>query len=234
MRVRLDWALGLVVAVALGGTALADTTMAKGKERGSSVDARLSRLLGQERSSFSAVSPAQIERISSTSKGRAPRMPGAFGKYGKITYDDAWLDRLPVPAGGKQWTCMAQAIYFEARGESVKGEFAVGEVIANRVDSPEFPNSVCGVVYQGANRLNACQFSFACDGLPETVADKTAYEKAGKIARLILDGAPRDLTDGATHFHTVNVNPAWSRSFEETAAIGAHVFYREPVQVAAN
>jgi spore germination cell wall hydrolase CwlJ-like protein len=105
----------------------------------------------------------------------------------------------------------------------------VAEVILNRVDSGRYPNSVCGVVNQGANdKVKGCQFSFACDGHADTIREKAAYNRVAKIARLMMDGAPRSLTKGATHFHTTNVRPNWARRFPNTAKIGSHLFYRQP------
>jgi spore germination cell wall hydrolase CwlJ-like protein len=84
---------------------------------------------------------------------------------------------------------------------------------------------VCGVVKQAGG--GGCQFSFTCDGAPDRMRDPAAIAQAGKIARLMLDGAPRGLTAGATHFHTRAVNPGWANRFPRTAAIGAHLFYRQ-------
>ncbi len=135
-----------------------------------------------------------------------------------------YLQSLPAPTGDAEWQCLTKALYFEARGESLMGQFAVAEVILNRVDSPKYPNTVCGVVEQGGK--GACQFSYTCDGARDTMAEKGAADLAGRIARVMLDGAPRNLTYGATHFHTRSVKPSWTRRFERTASIGAHLFYR--------
>jgi spore germination cell wall hydrolase CwlJ-like protein len=143
-------------------------------------------------------------------------------------YDRSWLAKQPAAAGGDEWSCLATALYFEARGETVKGQFAVAEVILNRVDSSRYPNSVCAVVNQGTGRKHACQFSFACDGVDDQIAEKAAFTAVGKVARIMLDGAPRALTDGATHFHTTEVRPSWAHRFPNTAQIGSHLFYRQP------
>ncbi len=137
----------------------------------------------------------------------------------------AVLDAMPTATGDRSWQCLTEALYFEARSETLEGQFAVGEVILNRVDSRKFPNSVCGVVTQGAHRLHACQFSYNCDGKAEHFSEARAYARSGKLAKLLLDGRARVLTGGATYYHTSAVNPGWSRSFTKTAQIGRHIFY---------
>lgn len=141
-------------------------------------------------------------------------------------YEADFLDAQPKATGGSEWKCLREAIYFEARGESIRGQFAVAEVILNRVDNPRYPKTVCDVVYQSRGRV--CQFSYYCDGRAEIMTNKTAKNRAGQIARLTLDGAPRTLTDGAIYFHTHRVNPRWNRQLTQTAQIGSHIFYRAP------
>lgn len=136
-----------------------------------------------------------------------------------------WLMARPKPTGDEQWQCLTEALYFEARGESLNGQIAVAEVILNRVDSPLYPRTVCGVVKQRGG--GGCQFSYVCNG-KSRMRERGAADLAGRIARAMLDGAPRMLTDGATHFHTRAVKPSWSKRFARTAAIGAHLFYRQP------
>jgi spore germination cell wall hydrolase CwlJ-like protein len=138
---------------------------------------------------------------------------------------EEWLMAQPAPTGDAQWECLTQALYFEARGEGLEGQIAVAEVILNRVDSPLYPRTVCGVVKQRGG--GGCQFSYVCDGRTK-MREKGAANMAGRIARAMLDGAPRILTDGATHFHTRGVRPSWSKRFPKTASIGAHLFYRQP------
>lgn len=138
---------------------------------------------------------------------------------------EAWLVAQPAPTGDAEWQCLKEAIYFEARGESLEGQVAVAEVILNRVDSPLYPRTVCGVVKQRGG--GGCQFSYVCDGRTDRMREKAAADLAGRIARAMLDGAPRVLTDGATHFHVRGLRPSWSKRFDKTAAIGAHLFYRQ-------
>lgn len=124
--------------------------------------------------------------------------------------------------------CMAEAVYHEARGESSRGQAAVAEVILNRVDSRSFPSTVCGVVNQPS------QFSYTIGGR-KPISNKGAYLRAREIARAALSGAPRNLTGGATYFHTPAVRPSWSHRFQKTVQIGQHIFYRRGGQrVASN
>ncbi|SRR6056297_30863 len=154
------------------------------------------------------------------------RVSGAVKGTGNFNFDDAWLGAQPVAKGGQQWRCLAEALYFEARGESLRGQFAVAEVIMNRVASKRFPNSVCGVVKQGTGRKFACQFTYTCDGRPEDIHEPRAWTRVGKVAKAVLDGAPRALTEGATHYHATWVSPDWSRKYTKTYAHGVHIFYR--------
>ena len=128
--------------------------------------------------------------------------------------------------------CLALAIYFEARGESIDGQWAVGDVVLNRVHSKSYPDSVCGVVWQGAprqgkpDRLFRCQFSFACDGLSDTPRNTTAWEQAMGIAREMLHRGMRgSLHDNVLYYHAEYVSPAWAGAMLQVAQIGKHVFY---------
>ncbi|RYG93038.1 cell wall hydrolase [Loktanella sp. IMCC34160] len=192
---------------------------------------RLGELLGQERQSIGIVPSARLSAL--TAPPRADAADTVVAPSG-FAYDEGYLASVPAASGGDQWQCLAEALYFEARGESVRGMFAVGEVILNRVESSSFPGSVCGVVHQGTGRRYACQFTYTCDGNAETIHEPAAWVRVGKVARLLLDGAPRDLTSGATHYHTRAVSPRWARSFPQTAAIGSHLFYRQPTRTASN
>ena len=151
-----------------------------------------------------------------------------------VTYSRAWLAQQDFDTDGADWRCLAEALYFEARGESVKGQFAVAEVILNRVDNPDFPDTVCGVVHQGTGRKYQCQFTYTCDGHKEVIREPRAFEQVGKVAHLMVEGAPRPLTKGATHYHTRFVTPRWSRVYPKVASIGVHHFYKRPLRVSSN
>ena len=123
--------------------------------------------------------------------------------------------------------CLANAVYFEARGESVRGQIAVAQVVMNRVFSPFYPNDVCGVVYQNAHRHLACQFTFACDGIPDIVTEPDAWERAKRISRDMLDGKlwmPE--VAKATHYHAFWVHPSWVGEMKKMFKLGVHIFYR--------
>jgi hypothetical protein len=122
-------------------------------------------------------------------------------------------------------TCLTEALYFEARGEDIVGQFAVAEVILNRVDSPKFPNTVCAVVDQGSEHRHACQFSYKCDGVHENIPKNKNYDRAGKIAEIMIKDGLRQLVGGATFYHSTSVKPFWSSKFYETTRIGKHKFY---------
>ncbi len=176
---------------------------------------KLGPLLGMERNALDDVAEARLARLTTVPEGS-----------GRAAYTHAFLSSQPAPGGDSEWQCLTEALYFEARGESVEGQFAVAEVILNRVDQPSFPDSVCGVIFQGTGERYQCQFTYTCDGHEEVIAERAAYERAGKIARIMLDGAPRALTGGATHYHTTAVNPRWASVYRLVAQIGVHRFYR--------
>ena len=152
----------------------------------------------------------------------------------QIEYSKAWLDAQPKAAGGEQFACLAEALYFEARGETVKGQFAVAEVILNRVKSAQFPNSLCGVIKQGAENLNRCQFSYKCDGEPEYMTERGAKKRAADVAILMMKGERRALSGNATHYHADYVDPYWASKLLKTATVGTHIFYKRQLRRSAS
>ena len=138
------------------------------------------------------------------------------------------LDSLPNKSPGPQTTCLAEAVYFEARGENLAGQAAVAEVILNRVASKKFPNTVCKVINQGSSRKFKCQFSYMCDGKSEKIYDRKSYERIVKLSWIMIMGSARVLTNGATYYHTSGVSPVWAKSLKKTNVIGRHIFYRSP------
>jgi spore germination cell wall hydrolase CwlJ-like protein len=127
----------------------------------------------------------------------------------------------------KSEKCLAEAVYFEARGEPERGQKAVAQVVMNRVFSGFYPENVCGVVYQNSHRRLACQFTFACDGIPDRVNEPALWAQAKHIARDTLDGKIWLPEIGkATHYHASYVHPWWVRTMRKHKKIGVHIFYR--------
>jgi len=128
----------------------------------------------------------------------------------------------------RQHNCLAQAIYYEARGETQQGQVAVAEVILNRTRSRAYPSTICGVVYQGSHLSTGCQFTFTCDGSLGHRPRGRAWDRAQRVATAVMLGYTRPVTNNATHYHTTAVNPVWNSGLVPTTQIGVHQFYRFP------
>lgn len=224
MNLRQIWAGATVALLALSGAGFAEVTVSQSNDPTANLAGAISAMLGAEHSTVAAMPDMQLASLAAGPDAKARK--GKTADLSLLRYDAAWLASQPAPTGDAQWQCLTKALYFEARGESLKGQFAVAEVILNRTDSPRFPGSVCGVVNQAGG--GGCQFSFICDGRKDVMRERGAIDRAGRIARVMLDGAPRALTEGATYFHSKGVRPGWAHRFPRTAAIGAHLFYRQP------
>jgi len=130
-------------------------------------------------------------------------------------------------ARAKEEKCLAEVIYFEARGEAVRGQIAVAQVVMNRVFSGKYPNSVCGVVYQNKHRHLACQFTFACDNYADVIREPDMWERAKKISKAMLDGQIWLPEVGkSTHYHAYYVHPSWVHEMTKLWKFGVHTFYR--------
>ncbi|MBE7183557.1 MAG: cell wall hydrolase [Methylobacterium mesophilicum] len=143
--------------------------------------------------------------------------------------DHAWMS-TPLPAevfSEPEQTCLANAVYFESRGENTRGQAAVAQVVLNRVRNPAYPKSICGVVYQNQDLRNRCQFSFACDGIKDRITNQAAYAKAKDIAMAVTAGKVFIPEIGSsTHYYAEYVSPSWARTMEKMKQIGKHIFYR--------
>ena len=122
-------------------------------------------------------------------------------------------------ASQRDLSCLAEAVYFEARGTGLTGETAVAQVVVNRAKAASFPNSICGVVGDG------CQFSYRCDGRTDVLSDAGSRARAFKVAEAVLGGAP-DITKGALFFHSARAKPGWFSSRPRVGTFGGNVFYR--------
>lgn len=143
--------------------------------------------------------------------------------------DHAWMSK-PLPEtvfSTAEQKCLATAIYFEARGETTRGQAAVAQVVLNRVRNPTYPNSICGVVYQNDSWFNRCQFSFACDGKKDVITSPASYSKAKEVAMAVTAGKifiPE--VGSSTHYYAEYVSPGWARAMNKMTKIGLHIFYR--------
>lgn len=132
----------------------------------------------------------------------------------------------PAVFKASEQRCLTAGVYFEARGEPLKGQAAVAQVILNRVRNPAYPSTICGVVYQNEDWRNRCQFSFACDGIRERVASKGRWKIAEDVAMAVTAGRIwLDDVGSSTHYHAVYVHPRWAREMKKVDRIGLHVFY---------
>ena len=167
------------------------------------------------------------------------RMPDGCGDVRGITLKLAataiasWTHKIKTFLDSRiiEESCLAAAVYFEARSESQLGQLAVATVILNRVKASNASSSICGVVYKGASHFNACQFSFACDGKPDIPEDVRAWKTALAVTALALVD-DKKMTEGkmqtvatATHYHADYVDPYWSKSLHRLTKIGRHIFY---------
>jgi spore germination cell wall hydrolase CwlJ-like protein len=173
----------------------------------------------------SALDPRQLPADTQGGESIAPK--GEVTGEGKRPITPAERLKLEGQVRVKAEKCLADAVYFEARGEAIRGQIAVAQVVMNRVFSGFYPRSVCGAVYQNAHRRLACQFTFACDGIPNTITEPQAWSRATRIAREVLDGKywlPE--VNRATHYHACWVRPSWVREMKRLYKFGVHTFYR--------
>jgi spore germination cell wall hydrolase CwlJ-like protein len=137
------------------------------------------------------------------------------------------LGLLDEKSRAKSEKCLTEVVYFEARGEAVRGQIAVAQVVLNRAFSGFYPNTVCGVVYQNKHRHLACQFTFACDNNADVVREPDMWDRAKKIAKAMLDGQlwlPE--VAKSTHYHAYWVRPSWVNEMKKMYKFGVHTFYR--------
>ncbi len=184
-------------------------------------------------------------QLASLDVGSLPSSFAATPAAPPITLPPLSMVPMPIPAPGvpppspaqrlklegkdyaKAERCLANAVYWEARSEPVRGQMAVAQVVMNRVFSGFYPNDVCGVVYQNASRHLACQFTFACDGKRKVITERGHWARANRIAKQTLDGqiyVPE--VAKSTHYHASYVHPIWVREMRKMVRYGLHSFYR--------
>lgn len=177
-----------------------------------------------------AIVPAQRDaalKPDAKSEGETVAPKGEVTGEGKRPMTPAERLGLSGASRVKHERCLTNAIYFEARGESERGQMAVAQVVLNRAFSGFYPDNVCGVVYQNAHRHLACQFTFACDNVRDVVTEPDAWDVAKRISRDSLDGKIWLPEIGkATHYHATYVSPWWVRTMKKHKTLGIHIFYR--------
>ncbi|MCR5876568.1 cell wall hydrolase [Phenylobacterium sp. J426] len=144
--------------------------------------------------------------------------------------------KLPTDSGlnhARAVTCLTQAVYYEAANEPLQGRRAVAQVVLNRLRSPEYPKTVCGVVFEGSELPTGCQFTFTCDGSIARPPEPRLWKEAEAVATRALDGFVEPSVGLATHYHTDWVVPYWMGSLVKLKQIGAHIFYRWPGRAGA-
>jgi len=180
-----------------------------------------------DRAALEEEASAPLSSAAPAAGGATVAEKGTVAGHGRELLVPAARLGLTAKARAKAEKCLAQAVYFESRGESVRGQIAVAQVVMNRVFSEFYPDNVCSVVYQNAHRRNACQFTFACDRIRDVVTDHDAWQRAKRIANDTLDGKLWLADIGkATHYHAYWVRPWWIRSMRKLDKIGVHTFYR--------
>lgn len=160
-------------------------------------------------------------------KSMSTKLAYARADLPATVFDDSVHDKKGKKVSDKEVWCMATAIYFEARGETYRGQVGVAQVVMNRVAHKLYPDTICGVVYQNQSKRNACQFSFACDGISDKVSDKKAWAQAMTIAKDVISGKEYLAEVGySTHYHAAYVYPNWAPRMKKNAKIGQHIFYQ--------
>jgi Cell Wall Hydrolase len=171
--------------------------------------------------------PADSTPVEVVALAREPRGPEPLLGEDPVAGLLPNIAALPGENAAQENRCLAEAVYFEARGETDEGMAAVAQVVLNRVASGLYPATICGVVYQNRKRWHGCQFSFACEGKSLRINESDAWSRAARIAAEVTEGKTyvSDIA-GSTHYHANYVRPRWARRLEKTDVIGHHVFYK--------
>jgi spore germination cell wall hydrolase CwlJ-like protein len=176
---------------------------------------------------LASLSPPNEDVASETESGESVAPKGEVNADNQRSKSPAERLALDDKSRAKSEKCLAEAIYFESRGEAVRGQIAVAQVVMNRVFSGKYPDTVCGVVYQNKYRHFACQFTFACDNNPDVIREPEMWDRAKKISKAMLDGQIWLPEVGkSTHYHAYWVRPSWVAEMKKMYKTGVHTFYR--------
>jgi spore germination cell wall hydrolase CwlJ-like protein len=176
---------------------------------------------------MAALPPPSEDAANATESGESIAPKGEVNADNQRAKSPAERLALDEKSRAKSEKCLAEAVYFESRGEAVRGQIAVAQVVMNRVFSGKYPDTVCGVVYQNKYRHFACQFTFACDNNPDVIREPDMWERAKKISKAMLDGQVWLPEVGkSTHYHAYWVRPSWVAEMKKMYKFGVHTFYR--------
>ncbi len=205
-----------------------EDVVADGQSPNAEKDTVLSRLKGRFKiASRSNVEVEENKDLPNIIRLKRSDKAPANGKQ-KNTQNARLGNSLRGGAKSRAHQCLAEAVYFEARSEPLSGQIAVAQVVLNRVRDKNYPNNVCDVVYQNKHWRNRCQFSFACDGIPETITEPKPWETAQKVAGSVLLGkASIPGLEKSLHYHATYVRPKWARKMTRAKKIGLHIFYNQ-------
>lgn len=174
-----------------------------------------------------ATAPLQVSLGRPEGLARTPNVAGSAIRKQDDNAREIYTALIQPEHMAREQRCLAEAVYFEARSESEEGRAAVAQVVLNRVKSPLYPNSVCGVVYQNSNRHLACQFTFTCEGKSLRITEPGPWRDAVRIAREVYEGTTYLTEVGAsTHYHANYVRPYWAKKLKKMDTIGQHIFYK--------
>ncbi|MCK1362033.1 cell wall hydrolase [Bradyrhizobium sp. 199] len=174
-----------------------------------------------------SLSPPTVDIAKAIESGESVAPKGEVNADNQRTRSPVERLALDDKSRAKSEKCLAEAVYFESRGEAVRGQMAVAQVVMNRVFSGKYPDTVCGAVYQNKHRHLACQFTFACDNNADVIREPEMWERAKKIAKAMLDGQIWLPEVGkSTHYHAYWVRPSWVAEMKKMYKTGVHTFYR--------
>ncbi|AWM06044.2 cell wall hydrolase [Bradyrhizobium symbiodeficiens] len=174
-----------------------------------------------------SLSPPTVDIARDIESGESVAPKGEVNADNQRAKSPAERLALDDKSRAKSEKCLAEAVYFESRGEAVRGQMAVAQVVMNRVFSGKYPETVCGAVYQNKHRHLACQFTFACDNNADVIREPEMWDRARKIAKAMLDGQIWLPEVGkSTHYHAYWVHPSWVAEMKKMYKTGVHTFYR--------
>ncbi len=219
--------LGFAALAALPQSALADNTSGNWAESSQTNAAGAALPIGSTTAHIGPASAPLFVSVAAPAYAASGTNPSVYTPPAYSVLDDGGLS-FGASSRSRALVCLTMAIAYEAGREPLAGQQAVAQVILNRTHVRRFPGSVCGVVFDGSQRVTGCQFTFTCDGSIRRRLREATLESARLAATSVLSGKAPDWVNGATHYHANYVSPYWAGSGTRVTQIGAHIFYRMP------